>query len=71
MQHHSLQPWAFHNRQWHVTLNNHQNKILNEPHLNWVRFFVKIHTSKKMSDGYKHEKCFILTFLSFTAIFAL
>jgi hypothetical protein len=62
-QHHPPQPRAFHSRQWHVAVSNYQNKILNEPHLNLVRFFVTPNTSKKISDGCKCDRCPTFTFM--------
>ncbi len=70
-QHHLLQPKVIHNKQTHITINNHQNKIINKPHLNRVRFFIRLHIFKKISDGCKCGKCLMLSFLLFTTIFAL
>jgi hypothetical protein len=55
----------------HIVLSNHQHKILNKPHLNMVRFCIKLHTSQKISDGYRCDKCPMFTFLLFTTIFAM
>ncbi len=70
MQHHSPQLKALHNRQWHITLSNHQQKVFNESNLNMVAFFVRPHIFKKSCDGQRHNKCPLFTLLLFAILFA-
>jgi predicted neutral ceramidase superfamily lipid hydrolase len=71
VQHHLPQPKALHNGQRHITLSNHQNEILNKPQLNRVRFFIRLHISKKICFGCRCGRCLLLAFFSFTTISTL
>lgn len=71
VQHHLPQPRALHNGQRHITFSNHQNKILNKPQLNNVRFSIRPHISKKLHDDCRYGKCLLLAFFSFATITTL